>query len=116
LKETVTVPPNSEVILAGQGVNTDSLDTRYCSVEPTVEDERNILVARSLVDPYHKTIPIRLVNLERFPVKIRKNYLLGELHPVIHFENFGNENCPDNKVSSNDLCSDVKSNDIFFGD
>jgi hypothetical protein len=32
---------------------------------------------------------------------------------VIYFENFGNENCPDNKVSSNDLCSDVKSNDIF---
>ena len=113
LKETVTVPPNSEVILAGQGVNTDSLDTRYCSVEPTVEDERNILVARSFVDPYRKTIPIRLVNFERFPVKIRKNYLLGELHPVIYFENFGNENCPDNKVSSNDLCSDVKSNDIF---
>jgi hypothetical protein len=26
---------------------------------------------------------------------------------------FGNENCPDNKVSTNDLCSDVKSNDMF---
>ena len=77
LKETVTVPTNSEVILAGHGVNTHSLDTRYCSVELTVEDERNILVARSLVDPYRKPNPIRLVNLERFPVKIRKNYLLG---------------------------------------
>ena len=33
---------------------------------------------------------------------------------MIHFENFGNANCPDNKVSSNDLCSDMKSNDVFF--
>ena len=51
LKETVTVPPNSEVILAGHGINSDTLDTRYCSIEPVVEDERNILIARCLVDP-----------------------------------------------------------------
>ena len=91
LKETVTIPPDCEVILAGQNVNSKSLDTRYCSIEPLVEDERNILVTRCVVDPYKDTIPIRLVNLEKFPVKIKKNYLLGELLPVIHFENFANE-------------------------
>ena len=47
----MTVPPNSEVILAGHGINSDTLDTRYCSIEPVVEDERNILIARCLVDP-----------------------------------------------------------------
>jgi hypothetical protein len=49
LKETVTVAPNSEVILAGQGINSDTLDTRYWSIQPVVEDERNILIARCLV-------------------------------------------------------------------
>ena len=73
LKET----PNSEVILAGHGINSDTLDTRYCTIEPVVADERQILIARCLVNPYKDTIPIRLVNLERFPVKIKNNYLLG---------------------------------------
>jgi hypothetical protein len=95
LKETVTVPPNSEVILAGHGIHSDTLDTRYCSIEPVVEDERNILIARCLVDIYTDTIPIRLVNLERFPVKIKKHYLLGELHPVTHIEHFSSEELSD---------------------
>jgi len=41
LKGTVTVPPDSEVILAGKSVNCESLDTRYCSIEPIAEDDRN---------------------------------------------------------------------------
>ena len=73
LNETVTIPPDTEVILPGRSVNPEILDTRYCSIEPVVEDERNILVARCLVDPYVDTIPVRLVNLEKFPVKIKKN-------------------------------------------
>ena len=56
-----------------------------------------ILIDRCLVDIYTDTIPIRLVNLpllvnlERFPVKIKKHYLLGELHPVTHIEHFSGE-------------------------
>ena len=42
LKETVTVPPNSEDILASHSINYDTLHTRYCSIEPVVEDDRNI--------------------------------------------------------------------------
>ncbi|CAC5421241.1 unnamed protein product [Mytilus coruscus] len=82
LKEAVTIPANSEVILPGLSINSEILDSRYCSVEPVVEDERKIIVARSLVDPYKKTIPVRIVNVEKYPIRIRKNYLLGELHPV----------------------------------
>ncbi|CAC5373041.1 unnamed protein product [Mytilus coruscus] len=88
LKETVTIPPNSEVILEGHGVNCETIDTRYGSIEPVIEDERKILVARCLVDPFQDNIPVRLVNLDSFPVKIRKNYLLGEIHPVIKYDNF----------------------------
>ena len=81
LKETVTIPANSEVILPGRSVNSECLDTRFCSIEPVVQDERNLLVARCLVDPYQDTVPVRIVNLEKFPVKLRKitylvNYIL----------------------------------------
>ena len=72
LKETATVPPSSEDILASHSIHSDTLDTRYCSIEPVVEDERNILIARCLIVPYKDTISIRVVILERFPVKIKK--------------------------------------------
>jgi hypothetical protein len=114
LKETVTVLPHSEVILAGHGINSDTLDTRYCSIEPVVEDERNILIARCLVDPHKDTIPIRLVNLERFPVKIKNNYLLGELHPVTHIEHFSSEELSD--TTFNLTSPDIKSIDFSKDD
>jgi len=91
LKETVTIPPNSEVILPGRSVNLEVLDTRFCSVEPVFEDERNVLIARCLVDPYENIVPVRVVNLENSPIKMKKNYLIGELHPVLSFENFSND-------------------------
>lgn len=110
LKESVTVPPNTEVILPGYGVNVEIIDTRYGSIEPIVEDERKIIIARCLVDPYTKIVPVRLVNLENYPVKIRKNYLLGELHPVTNFEKFADED-----VSVKSDCYGSGCSDVHFG-
>ncbi|VDI63695.1 Hypothetical predicted protein [Mytilus galloprovincialis] len=45
-KETVTIPPNSEVILGHLGVNCETIHTRSGSIEPVMEDERKILVTR----------------------------------------------------------------------
>ena len=45
LKEAVTIPANSEVILPGLSINSEILDSRYCSVDPVFEDERQIIVA-----------------------------------------------------------------------
>ncbi|CAC5372988.1 unnamed protein product [Mytilus coruscus] len=100
LKETVTIPPNSEVILEGHGVNYETIDTRYGSIEPVIEDETKILVARCLVDPFQDNIPDRLVNLDSSPVKIRKNYLLGEIHPVVKYDNFVHEDRHSSNISS----------------
>ena len=102
LKESVTIPSNSEVILPAYSVNSEILDTRYGSIEPIVEDGRNILVARCLVDPYQSTIPVRIVNMKKHPVRIKKNYLLGEVHPVVKFEEFGDED----SSRSGQFCSD----------
>ena len=51
-------------------------------IEPVVEDDRKLIIARALVDPYSNNIPVRLINLDDDLIKRRRNYLLGELHPV----------------------------------
>jgi hypothetical protein len=66
------------------------------------------------VDPYKDTIPIRLVNLERFSVKIKKKYLLGELHPVTHIEHFSSEEFSD--PTFNLTSPDIKSIDFSKAD
>ena len=47
-----------------------------------VEDNRKLMIARILVDPFEQRIPVRLINLDDRPIKLRRNYLLGELHPI----------------------------------
>ncbi|CAC5385663.1 unnamed protein product [Mytilus coruscus] len=68
LKEAVTIPANSEVILPGLSINSEILDSRYCSAKAVVEDERKIIVARSLVERYKETIPVRIVNVGKHPI------------------------------------------------
>lgn len=116
LKEAVTIPANSEVILPGLSINSEILDSRYCSVEPVFEDERQIIVARSLVDPYKETIPVRIVNVEKYPIRIRKNYLLGELHPVEQFEVFIDNNADVELYDSvlyKDFCIGMSQGDLI---
>ncbi|CAC5378679.1 AZI1 [Mytilus coruscus] len=88
LTENVTVPANSEMILFGGSDNTDAIDTRYTMLQPVVEDNRKIIVAQILVDPFEKVIPVRLVNMEDHPVQLKRNYLIGELHPVTNITQF----------------------------
>jgi hypothetical protein len=44
-----------------------------------------MLVARCLVDPFNDRIPVRVANLEHFPLKLKTNLMLGEMHPVEDF-------------------------------
>jgi len=81
-KEPITIPANSEIIIFAKGLNSEDLSSRYTVIEPVVEDDRKLIVARALVDPYSNNIPVRLINLDDHPIKLRRNYLLGELHPV----------------------------------
>lgn len=87
LTENVTIPANSEIILSGRTERSEIIDTRYAMLQPTVEDDRKVMVAKILIDPFEKTIPVRIVNLEEHPVRLRRNYLLGELHAVQNITN-----------------------------
>lgn len=99
VKESVTVPANSEIIIEGIGKQAEYIDTRYASLEPVYNDIGNVVVARSLVDPFQNRIPVRLANLESFPVKLEKNHMIGEMHPVIDV------NYLDNMDKETEVCS-----------
>jgi hypothetical protein len=58
-----------------------------------------MLVARCLVDPFNDRIPLRVANLENFPLKLKKNLMLGEMHPVKDFC------CMDNTDAGAEVCS-----------
>ena len=63
LNETTIIPPCSEVLVYGYSANNKMIDTRYSMVQPVVEDERKPIAAQTLIGPFKKTVPIRLVNL-----------------------------------------------------
>lgn len=80
--ETTTIPPSSEALIMGKSENPQLIDTCFSAIEPVLEDLPDVCVAHRLVDPYKPKIPVRVVNTSRFPVKLKKYKLLGELHPV----------------------------------
>ena len=86
VEKTVIIPANSEVVIGAKGENMDNIETRYAVLEPMAEDKRKLIVARELLDPRQSVMPVRLVNLEDHSVKLKKNYLLGELHCIKAFE------------------------------
>jgi hypothetical protein len=63
VKESVTVPANSEIIIEGTGKQAEYINTRYASLEPFYDDSSHMLVARCLVDPFNDIIPVRVANL-----------------------------------------------------
>lgn len=50
IKEALTIPGNSEIVISGKGENREDISTKCSVLEPTVEDKRKVMVARSLVD------------------------------------------------------------------
>ncbi|KAK3102825.1 hypothetical protein FSP39_014215 [Pinctada imbricata] len=52
VSKTVIIAASSEVLINGIPENQEVLETRYSILEPVFEDHRDILPARSLVDPY----------------------------------------------------------------
>ena len=97
LKETTTIPPNTEIITVGKVENVSQIDTRFGFVEPieqlsTAEEGKYpIMIARTLVDPHVEGIPVRLLNTSDEPLEISSDYLLGEMVPVECLVEFGEE-------------------------
>lgn len=92
--EPVTIPANSEVVITGKGENLGRFCGKYSVLEPIVEDERKLMVAHVLVDLTNNRVPVRLINLDDHPIKLKRNYLLGELHPVDQVTEFSSIDDP----------------------
>ena len=81
--ETITIPPNTEIIVQGKIIN-DSFSCAQVIVEPTDSrlSERGILVAKSLVDVQTGVLPLRLANISDDPQKIYSGTLAAKCEPV----------------------------------
>ena len=89
LKETTTIPPNTEIITVGKVENVSQIDTHFGFVKPieqlsTAEEGKYpTMIERTLVNPHAEGIPLRLLNTSDEPLEISSDYLLEEM---VHVE------------------------------
>ena len=83
LSETVTIPPNSEIIVQGK-INDKSNNLTHAIVEPTSSQlsNRGILIAVTLVDVHTGELPLRLANTSNDSQKIYSGTLAAKCEPV----------------------------------
>ena len=86
VEESVSIPPMSQVIIHCRSENEEMIDTRYAALEPVSCDSYDVLIAKAVVDPFSKTIPVRIVNLHICPLKLRRNCVLGDLSSFVEIE------------------------------
>ena len=82
IKRSVTIPANTEFVITAKSEGNESIGSRYGILEPVTEDKRSIIVARTLVDPGGRGIPVRILNMSNSPVKLKKGYLIGEISSI----------------------------------
>lgn len=70
------------MLIEGVPENQQCLDSEYSMLELVFEDQRDILPARALLDSFRETNPVKYMNLSGNLVKLKKGYLIVELHPV----------------------------------
>ena len=82
----MTIPPNSEIIIRGKihGVQRQRAETLQALVEPAgvCLAEKNVLVAKSLVEIRGGSVPLRLANLSNGPQTIYNNTFAARCEPV----------------------------------
>ena len=86
LMDTVTIPPLSETIIEAE---VRGAPTYTCAlIEPCEKfvSKKRVLLAKTVVDPCGKTIPLRLVNLEDRPVTLYRKTVAGTCTPVTEVE------------------------------
>ena len=80
LKRAVTIPSNSQFVVSC--VSDSEIDSDSAIFEPLFEDQRAIVVARAVVDPRSRKIPVRMINMSNRPIKLKRGYLLGEISSI----------------------------------
>ncbi len=79
---SVTVPPNSELLVAGTIVDTPG-DCKWGMVEPILQcSVADLAVGKTLVGLHHSVVPVRVMNLSKEPRTIAKGALVASCVPV----------------------------------
>ena len=81
LPSTVTIPPNSEMIVAGQLRVSQKINDGTPGMIERHLGQRTIHTGRTLVIPKDGKVPVRLANFSDSPVKLKNNETLGWFHP-----------------------------------
>lgn len=82
LSEDVLIPARHEVIFPVALPDSVTQHLPTAIFDPVAHDERQILIARTVLDLSHPNIPVRCVNVSEEPVKLKKGYLLGNLQTL----------------------------------
>ena len=82
IKETCTIPPESEVEVM---VQISSGSGTYL-VEGNQLKQSGVLVARAIVTPKNNTVPIRIANTSALPVTVFKGMKIGRVELIDHEE------------------------------
>ena len=82
IARAITVPALSEFVMTGNcSVKQDEPEQAFL-FEASGKAKMNLLIARSLVNPKNGKIPIKVINQNSYPVRLKKGSELGTLQPV----------------------------------
>ena len=108
ITKTITIPAEPEIIATGKIDHPTLIDAEYATVEPTFEDQRAVMIARMVIDPHRKEIPVRIANTSSLPVKLKKGYLVGEVQAIEHLVDKANERDTDDEQINLNTISEEK--------
>ena len=80
--QPIQILANHEMIVQVPSRDLPLQSERFALLEPLVEGQRAQMVACCLVDVWHETIPVRVMNISDELVRLNRGYPVGELQPV----------------------------------
>ncbi|XP_055854500.1 uncharacterized protein LOC129918155 [Episyrphus balteatus] len=82
IKEDMCLPPSSEVFVWTK-LKGNFGSHRYLMVEPEVEQSsENIIIGKTLVAPKNNMVPVRILNIKPYPIKLKKGEVVGQCESV----------------------------------
>ena len=82
LKETSVIPPLSEQILEGEIEGHPGYTCGIVEASDRLVEKKQVMIAKSIVDPSGRLIPLRVVNLTEQPVKLYRRTCAATCEPL----------------------------------
>ncbi|CAG2190597.1 PABPC [Mytilus edulis] len=88
LNKSISIKSQSEMIIQIPVPDTEIFKSNFALFEPVIYDNRKILAGKGLVSTQIPSIPVRFINLENSPLKIKEGTLIGTLETVDEVTDF----------------------------